>query len=254
VAADATDVNGYQLFVFEPDRNTTTPLTAGAATGNFPVWSSDGSRMAFGSNRTGIYDIYVKASNGSSPDEPLVVNGNNKFLSDWSRDGRFVLYGEDQKAGGRQNLWVLPMTGDRKPTVYLDEVNDIREGRFSPDGQWVAYTSRLPSGSQVFVASFPSPSVKLQISVTGGARPVWRDDGKELFFIGEMSQLMAVDINPGPPIRAGTPVPLFRTDLFNTLVTFDAYRGGQRFVMPAFIRGDQSVRVILNWPSLVTPH
>ena len=86
--------------VFDPERNTTTPLTAGQATGNFPVWS---------------------------------------------RDSRFVLYGEDQRPNRKERLWVLPMVGDRKPSLYLDDNFDLRDGRFSPDGRWVAHTANAPS-------------------------------------------------------------------------------------------------------------
>jgi Tol biopolymer transport system component len=253
VAADAVAQQGYQLFVFEPERNTTTPLTFGQATGNFPVWSPDGGRIAFGSNRNGVYDIFLKSASGSSSEEVLLANDNNKFVMDWSRDKRFVLYGEDERPNRKERLWVLPMMGDRKPSLYLDDDFDLRDGRFSPDGRWVAYTAIQPSGVQVFIRSFPDPAVKLQVSVDGGSRPVWRDDGRELFFIGRASQLMAVEVTPGPALRLGAPAPLFRTNLYNTLLTYDVYRGGQRFVMAAVETGDQSVKVILNWLRLVKP-
>jgi eukaryotic-like serine/threonine-protein kinase len=251
VAADAVSPGGYHVFVFDPERNTTTPLTSGEATGNFPVWSPDGNRIVFGSNRNGVYDIFIKSSSGSSSDDVLLANDRNKFVFDWSRDGRFILYGEDEGPSRKERLWVLPMTGDRKPSLYLDESVDLRDARFSPDGRWVAYTANQPSGSQVFIRSFPDPAVKLQVSVDRGVHPAWRDDGRELFFIGGASELMAVELSPGPSLRLGTPTPLFRTGLYNSLLTYDVYRDGQRFVMPAFQAGDQSVRVILNWLRLV---
>ena len=103
-----------------------------------------------------------------------------------------------------------------------------------------------PSGLQVFIWSFSDPAVKLQVSVDGGSRPVWRDDGRELFFVGQASQMMAVEVTPGPALRLGAPAPLFRTNLYNTLLTYDVYRGGQRFVMEAVETGDQSVKVSLT--------
>jgi Tol biopolymer transport system component len=145
------------------------------------------------------------------------------------------------------------MSGDRKPSLYLDDDFDLRDGRFSPDGRWVVYTAIQPSGLQVFIRSFPDPAVKLQVSVDGGSHPAWRDDGRELFFIGRGSQLMAVEVTPGPSLRLGAPTPLFRTNLNGGLLTFDVYRGGQRFVMPATETGEQSVKVILNWLRLVKP-
>ena len=253
VAADALRQEGYQLFAFEPERNTTTPLTSGQATGNFPVWSPDGGRIAFGSNRNGVYDIFLKSAHGSSADEVLLASGYNKFVMDWSRDGRFLLYGEDERPNRKERLWVLSMPGDPKPSLYLDDDVGLRDGRFSPDGRWVAYTALQPSGPQVFIQSFPDPATKLQVSVDGGSRPAWRDDGRELFFLGAASELMAVAVTPGPSPRLGAPAPLFRTNLYNSLLTYDVYRGGQRFVLPALQTGDQSVRVVLNWLRLVKP-
>ena len=247
VAADTVSQQGYQVFVFEPERNMTTPLTSGQATGNFPVWSPDGEHIAFGSNRNGVYDIFMKPSSGSSSDEVLLANGNNKFLMDWSRDGRFILYGEDQRPQRKERLWTLSMTGERTPSLYLDEDGDLRDGRFSPDGHFVAYTALQATGIQVFIRSFPTPSVKLQVSVDGGSRPEWRADGRELFFIAPDSELMAVDVPPGPEPRLGAPTPLFRTGLYASLLTFDVYHDGRRFAMPVFERGDQAVTIILNW-------
>lgn len=142
------------------------------------------------------------------------------------------------------------MTGDRKPILYVDDEFDIRDGRFSPDGRWVAYTAIEPSGPQVFVRSFPAGSIKLQISNESGSRAVWRNDGKELFYVGRGGQLMAVDVTAGERFEAGAPTPLFQTGLDNALLTFDVYGGGQRFVMPA-AESDQLVTVILNWPGLL---
>jgi len=253
VAADTVGTQGYQVFVFEPERNMTTPLTAGQATGNFPVWSPDGNRIAFGSNRNGVYDIFIKSSSGSSSDEVLLANGNNKFLMDWSRDGRFVIYGEDQRPQRKERLWTLPMTAERKPSLYLEEDADLRDARFSPDGRYVAYTAIQSNGTQVFMRSFPDPAMKLQVSVDGGSRPEWRGDGRELFYIGPDSELMAVDVTPGPQPRLGAPTPLFRTGLYSNLLTFDVYPDGRRFVMPMFERGDQAVTIILNWLKLLKP-
>jgi hypothetical protein len=136
--------------------------------------------------------------------------------------------------------------------LYLDDEFDSREARFSPDGKWVSYTSLEPSTRQVFVRSFPNPSIKVQISGDSGSRAVWRDDGKELFYVTNGGQLMAVDVNTtAARFEAGAPKPLFQTDLYHGLTTFDVYAGGQRFVMPAFEQQATSLQVILNWPALV---
>src|SRR5262249_52686592 len=119
VAADGHGPAGYQLFVFDPARGTRTMITSGEATGNFPVWSPDGTRMAFGSNRDGVYNIYIMPSSGAGGDETLLRNYHNKFVTDWSKDGRFLLYGDQDPMTKKSDLWVLPMAGDRTPRLYL---------------------------------------------------------------------------------------------------------------------------------------
>jgi len=90
----------------------------------------------------------------------------------------------------------------------------------------------------------------VQISTDPGSRPVWRDDGKELFYVERGGRLMAVDVTPGPRFEAGLPAPLFQTDLARGLTTFDVYPGGQRFVMPAAEEQTTALHVIVNWPAL----
>jgi Tol biopolymer transport system component len=194
--------------------------------------------------------MFIKSSSGSSQEDELLRSARNKFVMDWSPDGKYILYGEDSPTSRKERLWVLPMTGERKPMLYLDDQFDAREAHFSPDGKWVAYTSLEPAARQVFVRSFPDPSKKVQISRESGSRPVWRDDGKELFYVTRGGQLMAVDISLAGSFEAGAPKPLFQTDLYNGLTTFDVYAGGQRFVMPAFEKQTTALQVILNWPAL----
>ena len=254
VASDAPGDKGYEIFVFDPARDAAVPLTNGTNTGNFPVWSPDGARIAFGSNRDGIYNIYVKSSSGSSQDEVLLKTPQNKFVMDWSRDGRYLLYGENPpELKNIEDLWILPMTGDHKPLPYLQDSFDKRDARFSPDGRWVAYSSAEGQLRQVFVRSFPSSASKLQVSVAAGNRPRWRDDGKELFFMDLSGRLMAVDIRAdGDQLSASTPKALFDTGLTNTLMSFDVYKGGQRFVMSGRLEAkEQPISVILNWTGLV---
>src|SRR5262249_39741337 len=175
----------------------------GPATGNFPVWSPDGNRIAFGSNRDGVYDIYMKSAAGSSQEDLVLKNERNKFLMDWSRDGRYLLYGEQDPKKRREDLWVLPINGNKPaenqpPTPYVRNDFDHRDGRFSPDGRWVAYSSTESSRSEVYVQSFPAGPQRVQISVNGGGWPRWRDDGQELFYLEPGGKLMAVDLSAGP--------------------------------------------------------
>jgi Tol biopolymer transport system component/predicted Ser/Thr protein kinase len=249
VAADAqASETGYQLLLFDQTRNTTTQLTSGANTGNFPVWSPDGSRIAFGSNREGKYNIYVKSSGGTGAEETLLRSDRNKFVTDWSRDGRYLLYSEQDPQTGNDALWVLPLAGDRKPQLYLHDDFDNRDGRFSPDSHWVAWTERDAQGAQVYVQAFPAGTERIQISTAGGSRPRWREDGRELFYVAPDGGLMAVPVKTDGGFQAGIPKLLFQTGTTNNLLTFDSAANGERFVMPTFPEDAPApVTVILNW-------
>ena len=251
VAVDApASTSGYALFILDPARGTTTQLTVSGATGNFPVWSPDGARIAFASSRDGVYNLYVKSSNGSSPDELLRKSERNKFLMDWSRDGRYLIFSEQDPKTRNADLWLLPMTGEHTPILYVHGDSDKRDAHFSPDGRWVAYTSDESRRMQVYVQSFPVASERWQVSTDGGGRPRWRDDSKELYYMDMTGRLMALEVKTGAGFEAGAPKLLFETGLVNNLINYAVARGGQRFVMPAHeVTAADPVTVILNWPA-----
>jgi len=242
----------YELFVIDQARGTTTQLTFGAASGNFPVWSPDGSAIAFGSNRAGHYDIYRKTV-GTSAEELLLSSDRNKFLMDWSRDGRWLLYGEADPAGTKEGLWIVPAHGDRKPVPYVPADADHRDGRFSPDGHFVAYTSDESSTPQVYVETFPAGGGKWQISTSGGTNPRWRGDGRELYYLSPGAELMAAAITPAPRFAPETPVKLFDTWIRSYLANFDVSPDGQRFLILA--PGEDFVptpmNILINWQTLL---
>jgi Tol biopolymer transport system component len=176
----------------------------------FAIWSPDGSRIVFASNRKGSYDLYQKPSNGAGNDELLLESSRNKLPSDWSPDGRFLLYslGSPKTA----EMWVLPLFGERKPFPYGNTSFNAAYGQFSPDGRWVAYMSDESGRLEVYVQPFPGPGGKWQISTGGGIDPRWRHDGKELFYIAPDGKLMAAPIqSAGQTLEAGAAVALFQT-------------------------------------------
>src|SRR5262249_5470706 len=136
------------------------------------------------------------------------------------------------------------------PIPYVRNDFDHRDGRFSPDGRWVAYSSTESARSEVYVQSFPAGPQRVQISVNGGGWPRWRDDGQELFYLEPGGKLMAVDLSAGPMRATGAPKPLFETGIVNAMMGFDVYRGGQKFVLPAVEnKTPEGLTVILNWTS-----
>src|SRR5262249_55283249 len=148
------------------------------------------------SDRGGQFDLYVKASSGTGDDELLLESTYPKYPTDWSSDGRYLIY-TTLTASTRSDVWVLPLFGDRVPFPYLQ--SPFREGdaRFSPDGRWVAYTSDETGTYEVYVQSFPIGAGKWQISRGGGGLPKWRADGKELLYVNN-GTLMSVEVTGSP--------------------------------------------------------
>jgi Tol biopolymer transport system component len=180
----------------------------------FAIWSPDGSRVAFTSNRKGPFNIYLKDASGAGDDELLVESPRLKTPNSWSSDGRFLLFQVSDDPDTSYDLWVLPLFGDRKPFVFLNQPYEERTGQFSPDGHWVAYVSNESGRHEIYVRPFPGPGGQWQISTTGGIQPRWSQDGKELFYIAPDANLVAVPIAvDGPTLNPGRPIPLFRSGI-----------------------------------------
>jgi Tol biopolymer transport system component len=220
------------------------------------VWSPDGTRIAFSSNRNGPADLYQHAANGAGEDELLLKSGTDTYAQDWSRDGRFLLFRRPGAKSGR-DLWVLPIDdrGERKPaSLFLRSEFLINSARFSPDGRWVAYDSNESGSYEVYVVPFPSPAGgggKRMVSQTSGAFPRWRMDGKELFYLRLDGELMAADVSSsGAAFEHGTPKPLFKATYVNG---WDVSADGKRFLFT--IAGTETPQspfnVVLNWMSIL---
>jgi Tol biopolymer transport system component/predicted Ser/Thr protein kinase len=249
VVVDRLDprANNYDLWLIELERGIPTRFTFDPGNDWGPVWSPDGARIAFASNRLGNFDLYVKASSGAGKEELLLKTEQRKFPTDWSFDGRFLLYSQnDPKTNS--DLWVLALS-DKKPTPFLRTEFNERDASFSPDGKWIAYTSDESGKDEIYVQTFPASGGKWQISTSGGSRARWRRDGKELFYLAADQKIMAVEVTTGAIFRAGVPKPLFETRITGPYVRFAVTANGQRFLLPAPV-GDAvptPATVVINW-------
>jgi Tol biopolymer transport system component len=150
----------------------------------------------------------VKSASGSSNEELLLKISQIKLPTDWSSDGKFILYTE-MNAKGRHDIWILPLEADRTPRPFFQDDFDKRGAKFSPDGKRIAYSSDESGQDQVYVQPFAGLGGKYQVSTTGGSQPRWRRDGKELLYISADGKLMAVEVKAGSTFEALAAKPLF---------------------------------------------
>ncbi|HJZ81541.1 MAG TPA: protein kinase, partial [Pyrinomonadaceae bacterium] len=156
------------IWLFDLLRGIPSRFTTDPANDWFPLWSPDGSTIVFSSSRDGVTNLYMKSASGVGGEEALLKSDQSKTADDWSTDGKFIVY-ESRSAQNKTDLWVLPMSGDRKPFPFLQTVFNEQQAQFSPDGKWIAYTSDESGSPEVYVQTFPASGGKWRISTNGGA-------------------------------------------------------------------------------------
>jgi len=251
------------IWILDPERSTASRLTFDSSA-DLPVWSPDGSRIVYASNRNGHMDLYEKAASGGGDEELLVKSNEDKHPFGFSRDGKFLAYASNSPKTGF-DLWVAPLQGDRKPFPFLQTQFGEGVGRFSPDGQWMAYQSTESGEWAVYIrpfGEFPAnrsvaPEGRWRISTGAGVWPIWRGDGKELFYLGPDDSLMAVDVRTGvskgqPALEAGVPKQLFKVQAYG-VVPFTVTSDGRRFLINTRVEEvrSPSITVLLNWSVLL---
>jgi eukaryotic-like serine/threonine-protein kinase len=266
--ADArTDIFAFGALLFEMLKGRTafegktSRLTVDPGVDRSPVWSPDGTRIAFAGTRAGKTSLYQKLVDGTVSDEQLLLessaNNVSVFPTDWSTDGRYIAYVLSGTFPLRSDVWVLPLFGDRKPFPVAQTAFIETSAMFSPDGRWIAYMSNEAGAPNVYVQPFPPEGKRYQASTDGGAQPFWRSDGKELFFLKPDGTMMAAPINGTSRFDVGVPKSLFPAVHPSALTTvnlqYGVMRDGQRFLVN--VRPQESsvvpLTVIVNWTATI---
>ncbi len=198
--------NTANVWVYELLRGTLTRITF-TPDDHSAAWSPDGKRVAFESSRTGTHQLYVRRSDGTGKEEQITSGDYEHYLSDWSPDGRYLVYTEFHPETGA-DLWVVNVDTDRQPRPFLKTPFAEKKASFSPDGHWLAYVSNESGEDEVYVQPFPGPGEKWQISTGGGDEPVWARSGHELFYRNG-GKMMFVAVTTKPGFVAGKPEILF---------------------------------------------
>jgi eukaryotic-like serine/threonine-protein kinase len=249
ITLDSASDGHMRIHVLDLVRGTTTPIASDTERSEAPVWSPDGQSVAYvmrGENSK----LQRRAADGRGQPETL-REGIRFMTTDWSRDGRYLLYMDFPH--GLPELWTHDFaTGKDNLTVERPSA----EGRFSPDGRWIAYTATGPAGPIIWVLPFPGPGPRVQVSTGSGTQPRWSPDGKELYYVSPDKELMAVSVSTaGGKFESSAPRPLFRTRMHASrfaLFQYDVSLDGKRFLINSLPREDAAapLTLVTDWTAL----
>jgi eukaryotic-like serine/threonine-protein kinase len=242
-------IGNDDLWLVELSRSTFLRFTFESTSEHHPVWSPDGSQIAFCSNLGRVENLYSKASNGTGPTATLLKSKNPKCPFSWSSDGKYVAYVEENP-NTKNDIWILPLFGERKPYPYLQSNASENSPSFSPNGKWIAYVSNETGKAEVYVRGFPITATgKWQISTEGGYDPSWRKDGKELYYVASNERLMSVATQTGGSFEFSTPTTLLDERVQRYTVSGD----GQRIYAKIDLSpsGPPPITLFMNWPALL---
>jgi len=255
VAVTRNDQGNLDVWLGEVSRGVLSRFTFDPSFDAYPLWSGDGRRVVFDSDRNGPHDLFEKlASSGVAGDEQLLhaTASGNKFGQSWSDD--YLLYRQAKPTPGF-TLMALPVTGEREPFPVNETPFSETNGQISPDGQWLAYESDESGLMEIYLRPFPGPGGAQRVSSDGGSQPRWGPDGDELFFVAPDGRLMAVPIavaTDGQTAEAGAPKQLFLTRLASTAAVRKpqyAVAPDGRFLMNVIAEEATAspITVVLNW-------
>jgi serine/threonine-protein kinase len=200
------------VWIYEWARDTLTRLTFDPAQDRNPVWTPDGKRIAFGSNRKGTFSLYWQRADGTGEVQRLTESSNTQYPSSFHPSGKYLAFWEESTKSGN-DLMILPIEGNEtagwkpgKPSVFLGTPANEAEPMFSPDGRWIAYTSNESDRPEVYVRPFPGPGGKWQISTGGGFEATWSKTRRELLYRAIDNRIMVVSYTAdGDSFKADKP-------------------------------------------------
>jgi len=254
VALDVSDqkANAVEVWIMRLDGTATSRFTFDGSEDVVPLWSHDGSTIAYRRNTgEGPYLVLKKAS-GLEPDHNVlrVSNIEDAIPNSWSPEDSQIVFMREGVAQYRLEL--LSVHGG-KPVPLFPGLGHQTNGQISPDGKWLAYSSDESGDWEVYVTTFPAAAGKWQVSRGGGTEPRWRADGKEIFYLGPRGMMTAVAVSTIGTFSTSTPVQLFQfhgrapissTDVFS----YDVTKDGKRFLVNKYLKPEtiSPLTIVLN--------
>ena len=232
VALDVRDQEN-DIWIWDFASETPTRLTFNPGLDRQPVWTRDGQKIAFSSDRDEASNLYWVSADGTGVVERLTESPYPAQPNSFSPDGAQLVIWESRPDSGL-DVAIVHLEGERRITPVFDTGFDERNAELSPDGRWIAYQSNDSGRYEVYVQPFPEvDGGRWQISSGGGTRPMWAPDGRELFYFAEPGRLMVVPVEAGATFARGNPQVLFEGPYAQPLLsrTFDITPDGQRFLM-----------------------
>ncbi len=247
------------IWVLDLDRGIPTRLTSDGSLNESPVWSPDGKRIVFSSQRNGHFDLFARAADGAGNEELLLHSDQDKLAFSWSSDGRYLTFTSGDPPA-KEDLWILPMEGERKPFVFLRTSFNEATPHFSQDGRWISYASDESGRYELYVRPFTppgaapatgtSPEGKWRISKDSAtSRGFWRQDGKEFIF-ANLQSVRSAEVSTSPSFHASAPRELFQLppNAFIEAGTPDL----KKFLVAVQQAPPRTpITVVLNWPSAI---
>jgi dipeptidyl aminopeptidase/acylaminoacyl peptidase len=243
-----TTSNTSHLWLLDLRTGVSSRLTSDLGMDTDVIWSPDSREIVFGSDRIGQMDLFRREI-GATQDRLLYADGEKKVPESWTTTGDIVYM------TGLRDMHLLKTDASRKPVPLLQTVFQNDEPHVSPDGRWIAYGSVESGRWDIYVASFPDFRKKLLVSNSGGAQPLWRADGKELYYLALDGKMMAIDVIPGAMFKTGVPKFLFETRLRHPTPVMDQYGvspDGHKFLVAEPLEPvAKPITMVLNWPSAI---
>ena len=239
------------IWIHEIASGNRTRITTDPVRSQTPIWSRDGTRIAYTSTRFGKWDTYVKPSNGMGVEqkifEPVIV----AFANDWTLDSKTLILQDRVPSNGKTRLALLPLDGHGEATPLLEVPGaNVTNARLSGDGRWIAYQCDESGNYEVYVSPFPKAVERLQVSLAGGRIPAWRSDGKELYYLDPGGNLTAAELkeNNGA-LQVTARRVLFSIKTMSPNDSYDAFPDGKRFLENTIITEETPapLSLVQNW-------